>query len=62
MMKNTKHRCPVCGRTVFPEWNSYELCEECGWEDDGGQEDYPDDDLGANAISLNEYRADYESG
>ena len=62
-MKNrVKHKCPVCGRSDFPEWNSFEICEECGWEDDGGQEGYPDDDAGANGISLNQYRADYESG
>lgn len=56
------HKCPVCGKYEFDSWNSYDICPECGWEDDSMQEEAPDDDLGANGMSLNEYKADYESG
>ena len=55
-------KCPVCGKYEFLEWNSYDVCPECGWEDYSEQENYPDDDLGPNRMSLNEYKAKYKSG
>ena len=60
--KKGPRKCPVCGKHEFSSWNSYEICPECGWEDDSMQEVTPDDDLGANGMSLNEYKAKYESG
>ena len=32
--KNEKHVCPVCGKYVFTEKNSYESCPVCKWFDD----------------------------
>lgn len=32
----------------------------CGWEDDENQEEEPDDPRGANGMSLNEYKKQYE--
>ena len=61
-IKKGPHKCPICGKHEFPSWNSYDICPECGWEDDSKQELTPDDDLGANCLSLNDYKADYESG
>ena len=60
--KGTPHKCPVCGKTVFPHEDSFEVCDECGWEDDALQERNPDDTEGANEMSLNEYKARYEAG
>lgn len=53
------HPCPCCGfRTLeSPTRGSYDICESCGWEDDGQQFDDPDYRGGANAESLNEARA-----
>ncbi|MFC3454804.1 CPCC family cysteine-rich protein [Amycolatopsis speibonae] len=31
--------CPCCGHTTLSERGRYEICEECGWEDDG-QDDH----------------------
>lgn len=56
------HMCPVCGKTEFPEMGSFDICTECGWEDDLIQTKYPDEDAGANEMSLNKYKAAYESG
>ncbi|MCC8014659.1 MAG: hypothetical protein LIO87_05640 [Eubacterium sp.] len=57
----SKHKCPVCGKTEFESYNSYDICDVCGWEDDGFQEEYPDEPECANEYSLNEYRKKYQS-
>ena len=57
-----KHLCPICGKHIFPAQDSYDICPKCGWEDEWYQEKYPNDDLGVNGMSLNEYKAAYESG
>ena len=56
------HKCPVCGKYTFDSWNSYDVCTVYGWEDYSSQELYPDDDLGPNYMSLNEYKAKFNSG
>ena len=57
----TPHMCPVCGKFEFPTHGSYDVCEECGWEYDGLQENEPDEG-GANPETLNGYRALYKAG
>ncbi len=54
-----EHVCPVCGKFTFSHYDSYEICKFCEWEDDAYQEENPDDDAGANGMSLNEYRQDW---
>lgn len=44
-----RHPCPVCGRTMFEEYDSYDICVVCGWEDDAMQEEFPDEGGGPNA-------------
>jgi hypothetical protein len=29
------YSCPCCGHVTLSERGGYEICEECGWEDDG---------------------------
>lgn len=60
--KKTPHKCPICGKTEFPERGSFDICSECGWEDDLIQTDDPDEEAGANIMSLNEYKTAYDSG
>ena len=52
-----KYPCPCCNEITIAEQGDYEICQVCKWEDDPGQNEHPDDNLGANAISLNEARA-----
>lgn len=59
-LKRFMHKCPVCGRRSLLYRHYYDICPECGWEDDGvfsflGVEDYSS----ANGCSLTEYREDY---
>ena len=54
-----KHKCPVCGEYEFDEEDSYDICEVCGWEDDGFQERHPDYEGGANHMSLNQAKEAY---
>lgn len=55
------HPCPVCGRTVFREYDSYEICPFCGWEDNAFQEAHPYTGGGPNA-SLHSCRRSYRKG
>ncbi|WP_352708292.1 CPCC family cysteine-rich protein [Mesorhizobium opportunistum] len=48
--------CPCCGSRVVREPGNYEICKECGWEDDPVQGADPDYAGGANELSLNQYR------
>ena len=56
------HPCPVCGKFVFDKWNSLEICDNCGWQDDGIQADNPDEERCANQISLNQAKISYANG
>ena len=55
-----KHNCPICGKTVFKEYSSFEICEYCGWEDDVIQNSNPNYSGGANTLSLNDYKSRYQ--
>ena len=55
-------KCPVCGQYDFEEDNDFDVCEVCGWENDGVQLDDPEYSGGANSMSLNEARAAFAVG
>jgi len=57
---NKLYPCPCCGENTLREKDDYEICPVCDWEDDPGQRKHPDDDLGANNISLNAHKAAWE--
>jgi hypothetical protein len=62
LLSNGKFFCNCCGYntlTQFPD-GTYEVCEICYWEDDKTQTDNPDYVSGANNVSLNEARSNYE--
>jgi putative NADPH-quinone reductase len=56
MTKPKLNPCPCCGAAVFEFIGEFEVCDVCEWEDDPLQRENPEDDLGANTLSLNEYR------
>lgn len=56
------YTCPCCGHATLGERGGYEICEECGWEDDG-QDDHDSEVVrgGPNGpLSLNAARTAYE--
>ena len=53
-------KCPVCMRFDFEHDNNFQVCDVCGWENDGVQHDDPDYRGGANFVSLNEAIANYK--
>lgn len=59
---NGQHLCPVCGKTTFPERDSFNICPICGWEDDDLQLKRPEYWGGANDMSLNEYKKNWLEG
>ena len=51
--------CPACGFHVLAAgYGSYEICQICGWEDDGVQLANPTSSGGANKQSLAEAQAE----
>lgn len=59
--KSKKHKCPVCGKYTFKDVDDHDICPICNWENDSYGESNPDRDGGANAISLNEARRNWNS-
>ena len=58
------YTCPCCGHPTLDERGAYDICNECGWEDDG-QDDHDSAVVrgGPNGpISLDEARVEYERG
>jgi hypothetical protein len=57
------YTCPCCGHLTLSERGGYEICDECGWEDDG--QDNHDAGIrrgGPNGrISLDEARVHYRT-
>lgn len=60
--KSEAHSCPVCGKYVFEEYDSFYICPICNWEDDAYQEEHSDYEGGANCLSLNQARQAYKEG
>ena len=55
------YTCPCCGHPTLSERGGYEICGECGWEDDG-QDDHDSGNVrgGPNGrLSLDDARARY---
>lgn len=46
----------------FLKEDDYDICEVCGWENEKYQLDHPDEDGGANKMSLNEARKAWAEG
>lgn len=57
-----RRKCPVCGKFEFEEEGCYDICEVCGWEDDPIQANNPDYEGGANKLSLNQAKEEWEKG
>jgi hypothetical protein len=54
--------CPCCGYPTLSQRNMYDICELCGWEDDGQDDENADKVFGGpNAsYSLTQARANFE--
>jgi hypothetical protein len=52
--------CPCCLKLSFAEAGGYEICGNCGWEDDPVQESNPTLAGGANRNSLCEAREHFK--
>lgn len=52
--------CPVCGKTELLMEGS--VCKVCGWFNDPVQNDDPDEECGANEMSLSQARDAYSKG
>ncbi len=61
-LAKTPHPCPMCGKYTFEGICSFDICPECGWQDDLVDESDPTAFTGANEMELPEYRAAYLAG
>jgi hypothetical protein len=52
--------CPVCGYRTFEIVGDWDTCPVCAWNSDPVQEAIPDDPTGANGISLNAARQNFQ--
>ena len=57
-----KHLCPCCGYFTLGERadNTFQIWPVCYWEDDGVQFDNPNYEGGANRVSLNKAKRNFE--
>ena len=60
-MEQHNKACACCGFETLPFDSIFEICPLCGWQDDDVQNDDPNYEGGANELSLNKYRAQWES-
>ena len=58
---NDKTICPCCKQHHFQYQDFYESCPICGWQDDLVQRDDPNYPGGANKLSLNQFRKQWEA-
>ena len=59
-LKRFMHKCPVCGYRTLLSRGSFEICGECGWEDEGVDDDDAEQPFGANGdCTIREYREEY---
>jgi Cysteine-rich CPCC len=52
--------CPFCEHLELVEAGGWEICSNCGWEDDPVQEKHTDLAGGANRLSLNAARLHFK--
>ena len=57
-----KYKCHCCGFYTFDKkpMGNYDICPVCFWEDDSFQSQNPDEEAGANHVSLNQARENYK--
>jgi hypothetical protein len=55
------YTCNCCKQQV-PGDGGYDICHLCGWENEPGETNYPDEDGGPNHMTLNEGIANYKKG
>ncbi len=53
-------KCPICGKYEFKKVDDYDICPTCKWENDELQRKDPNYSGGANDLSLNEYKREFE--
>ncbi len=54
MVEHIEEKCKVCGLGIIE--HPFAICDYCGWEADGVQNDEPNYIGGANEMSLNQYK------
>lgn len=56
----SRKKCYCCGYRTLDSESHYDICPVCFWEDDAVQNANPDYSGGANYLSLNEAKKNYD--
>ncbi len=61
--KGVRYNCPCCGYPTLEERGGYEICELCGWEDDGQDDPHADEVWGGpnGSLSLTAARENFKT-
>ena len=58
--EETLYKCPVCGKMTYSSRGTFEICPECGWEDEGIDGDDEETMFGPNGdCTIRQYREEY---
>lgn len=60
MTTNENKKCACCGEFSLPKNSIFEICPVCNWQDDELQNENPAYKGGANQMSLNEAKEQFE--
>ena len=58
-MKNLKP-CVCCGHRYIVEYDNYDICPICNWQDESLQSKNPDYKGGPNGMSLNQAKEEWQ--
>ena len=61
MYSHKNYPCPCCGYLTLSQKESFEICMVCYWQDDGLQAEKSDYEGGANQVSLNQARSNFNA-
>ena len=61
-IKDGMKECMVCHNFTLEEYSVHDICDICGWQNDEGAVERPNEVWGPNEMTLNEARKAWKEG